>query len=338
MARTLRVEYDGAFYHIRVKGYLKRPIFRDAEDYQYFLNALGEACSMTGWRVHAWVLLPDHYHLFIEAPFANLVAGMQWLQNAFTRRFAVRYLNEGKLFADRYKAIPVEGRDAFFYRTLSDYLHLNPVRAGLINPATGQSIADFRWSSVAGGFLLPPDTRPVGFVGEVGMRNLGFADDVEGREEWIRGLDERARTEPRERCGVPPVEPEGDRRRSTIRRGWFWGSSMFSEKLQRIGEWASKAHRNLGSASVRKSGTHGENRALRILEQGLEEAGLTQENLAQLRGSDPRKVRIAVRIKRETIVSTQWIATNLRMKSAANASHQIRQYKRAVACNAAQEV
>ena len=79
MARSVRVEFPGAFYHVMARGNRREPIFLDKEDGKQFVKALGEVCAMTGWRVHAWVLLSNHYHLMIETPEANLVAGMKWL-------------------------------------------------------------------------------------------------------------------------------------------------------------------------------------------------------------------------------------------------------------------
>jgi REP element-mobilizing transposase RayT len=84
--------------------------------------------------VHAWVLMGNYYHLFIETLEANLVAGMSWLQNTVTRRHNVRHQAWGRLFGDRYKAVLVEGADTYHYRTLADYIHLNPVRARLVVP------------------------------------------------------------------------------------------------------------------------------------------------------------------------------------------------------------
>ncbi len=111
---------------------------------------------MTGWRVHAWVLLSNHYHLMIETPEASLIAGMQWVQNTLTRRFNVRHRAWGRVFGDRYKAVLVEGRQRFFYETLMDYIHLNPVRARLVRLANGESILDYRWSSLTMGYAVPP--------------------------------------------------------------------------------------------------------------------------------------------------------------------------------------
>jgi len=86
VARSIRIEYPGAFYHVMARGNRREEIFRDDGDWQLFLRTLGEACTRSSWRVHGWVLMTNHYHLFLETPEANLVAGMQWLQNSYTRR------------------------------------------------------------------------------------------------------------------------------------------------------------------------------------------------------------------------------------------------------------
>src|SRR4030095_1890080 len=87
MARSIRIEYPGAFYHVMARGNRREAIFLDEDDRRYFLKAVSEACGITGWKGHAWVLMTNHYHFFIETPEANLVSGMKWLQNAYTRRF-----------------------------------------------------------------------------------------------------------------------------------------------------------------------------------------------------------------------------------------------------------
>jgi REP element-mobilizing transposase RayT len=103
MPRSLRIEFPGAFYHVMARGNRRETIFHDDDDRRFFLATLSEACAMTGWRVHAWVLMGNHYHLFIQTPEANLVAGMSWLQNTVTRRYNVRHMAWGRLFGDRYK-------------------------------------------------------------------------------------------------------------------------------------------------------------------------------------------------------------------------------------------
>src|SRR5437867_8629780 len=79
MARKLRVQYPGALYHLMNRGDRREPIFKDADDRRRFLETLGQACGKTGWQVHAYCLMLNHFHLVVETPDANLVAGMRWL-------------------------------------------------------------------------------------------------------------------------------------------------------------------------------------------------------------------------------------------------------------------
>ena len=83
MTRRLRLEYPGAIYHVMNRGDRREPIFHDEADRQRFVETLGEACAKTGWQVHAYVLMPYHFHLVIETPQSNLVAGMQWLLGTY---------------------------------------------------------------------------------------------------------------------------------------------------------------------------------------------------------------------------------------------------------------
>jgi len=91
MARKPRIEYPGAVYHVLSRGNRKESIYRNESDYELFLNTLEEACSKTGWLVHAFVLMGNHYHLLLETPEANLVHGMKWLQGTYTQRFNSRH-------------------------------------------------------------------------------------------------------------------------------------------------------------------------------------------------------------------------------------------------------
>jgi REP element-mobilizing transposase RayT len=80
MARPLRLQYAGATYHLMAGGNQGRALFGDDRDRRRFLETVGEACDKTGWRIHACVRMANHYHLLLETPEANLVAGMKWLQ------------------------------------------------------------------------------------------------------------------------------------------------------------------------------------------------------------------------------------------------------------------
>ena len=91
MPRSVRIEYPGALYHVMARGNRRDDIFLSDSDREMFLNTLGQACERTGWRVLAWVLMSNHYHLALQTPEANLVAGMTWLQTTYTRRFNCRH-------------------------------------------------------------------------------------------------------------------------------------------------------------------------------------------------------------------------------------------------------
>ena len=87
MPRSVRIEYPGAHYHAMCRGNNGQEIFWDDDGHRLFLSTLREVCQQTGWLIHAYVLMSNHYHLLLETPEANLVAGMKWFQGAYTQRF-----------------------------------------------------------------------------------------------------------------------------------------------------------------------------------------------------------------------------------------------------------
>ncbi len=113
------------------RGNRSQSIFQGAKDCELFLDTLDEACTRTGWLVHAFVMMGNHYHLLLETPEANLVAGMKWFQGTYTQRFNAMFKCRGHLFQGRYKALPIDTEeDASYLRCVADYIHLNPFRAG----------------------------------------------------------------------------------------------------------------------------------------------------------------------------------------------------------------
>ncbi len=130
MARPLRIEYPGALYHVLSRGDRREAIFRDDSDRELFLALLGRTCRRTGWQIHAYCLMSNHFHLVVETPRSNLSAGMQWLLGSYTQQFNRRHHLSGHLFGGRYKALLVDGRQGGYLRQVCDYVHLNPIRAG----------------------------------------------------------------------------------------------------------------------------------------------------------------------------------------------------------------
>jgi REP element-mobilizing transposase RayT len=107
MARQLRIQYPGAIYHVMNRGDRREAIFQDEPDYERFLQTLAEACGKAKWQVHAYCLMPNHFHLVVETPQPTLVAGMKWLLGTYTGRFNRRHREFGHLFSGRYKALLV---------------------------------------------------------------------------------------------------------------------------------------------------------------------------------------------------------------------------------------
>ena len=155
--RKLRVEYPGAIYHVMSRGNGKQDIFRSDVDRRDFIKTLGETCEKTAFQVHAYCLMRNHFHLVVETPNANLVAGMKWFLSVYTIRFNHRHKLVGHVFSGRYKALIVDGSGNGYLRMVCDYVHLNPVRARLLKP--GQRLTDYPWSSF-GGYLAAPAGRP----------------------------------------------------------------------------------------------------------------------------------------------------------------------------------
>src|SRR5215472_16980098 len=129
MPRPLRIQYAGARYHVMSRGDRREAIFHDDADRLEFLRTLGQACQKTGWQVHSYCLMSNHFHLVIETPNANLVAGMKWLLGVYTARFNRRRKVFGHLFSGRYKALIVDGSGNGYLKSVCDYVHLDPVRA-----------------------------------------------------------------------------------------------------------------------------------------------------------------------------------------------------------------
>ena len=143
MVRPLRVEYENALYHVMSRGNERRRIVRDDMDRQRRLDWLRRSVETYGWRLHAFVLMDNHEHLYVQTPQANLSAGMQFFNGSYTSYFNRRHRRVGHLFQGRYRAQLVE--DEGHYLELSRYIHLNPCRCGLAGRAQ-----QWRWSSYAG--------------------------------------------------------------------------------------------------------------------------------------------------------------------------------------------
>jgi REP element-mobilizing transposase RayT len=127
MSRPLRIDIVDGWYHAMSRGLERRELFTDDRDRSHFVGLLEECVGRHGVRLHAYVLMSNHYHLLVQTPNANLSRAVQWLNVAYVVWFNRRHGRVGPLMQGRFKAVPVDGAGAWAL-DLSAYLHLNPVR------------------------------------------------------------------------------------------------------------------------------------------------------------------------------------------------------------------
>jgi REP element-mobilizing transposase RayT len=128
MARPLRIDVEDGVYHVTSRGLERRRIVSDDADRRKWVDLLDIVATRRDWRVLAWALMDNHYHLFLRTPHADLSAGMHDLNAGYVSWFNRRHRRNGPLLGGRFKAILVE-RDHHYWE-LSRYVHLNPLRAG----------------------------------------------------------------------------------------------------------------------------------------------------------------------------------------------------------------
>jgi len=304
MARKLRVQYPGAIYHVMNRGDRREPIFCDDKDREMFLDTLGQTCERTDWLVHAWCLMLNHFHLVVETPAANLVEGMKWFLGTYTSRFNRRHKYFGHLFSGRYKALLVEGNNRGYLKSVCDYVHLNPVRAKLLG--TKARLADFAWSSF-GEYLKPagqrrPWLRVERVLGEWGIPK----DSSAGRKQFELMLEARRKSE----------DPQELRK---IERGWCYGSEEFRQELLEQMEGSFGLHH---AGAERQESAQA--KAERIVLEELERRKVGAEEFEKRKKADPVKLKIALRLRRETTMTWDWIAQRLAMGAGAAAANSVR--------------
>jgi putative transposase len=301
VARKVRIQYPGAIYHVMNRGDHQERIFCDDDDRKVFLATLAEGCEKTGWQIHSYCLMSNHLHLVIETPNANLVEGMKWLLGVYTARFNRRQKVFGHLFSGRYKALIVDGSGNGYLKSVCDYVHLNPVRAGLLRPK--QPLETYRWSSyplyLSGSSPRPPWLRVDRLLGEWGIRW-----DQPGAGSQFSAVMEARR------------QAEQDQEFKPVPRGWCVGSKQFrAEMLEYVQEQRGRWHygEELSESAQAK--------AERLITEALRLAGISPERLASWRKGHPFKVELAAKLRAETTVSVSWIAQRLAMGTRGHLAH-----------------
>lgn len=303
MARQIRIEYAGAMYHVMARGNHGQAVYVDDQDRKRWLETLGEACGKTGWRIHAYVLMGNHYHLLIETPEANLVTGMKWFQGAYTQRYNSRHRVFGHLFQGRYKALVVDGENGNYLGVVSTYIHLNPARARLIRVGK-DSLTRYPWSSYP--WYVKTGGRPPGWLetkrvlGQLGFdprQAAGYEAYLEARVLEL-GL----------KSGRKALNEEWKR----IRRGWYAGGDGFRGRMmKRIKEAVSARRAESYQGGAKRE--HGEAEAQRWLRAGLAALEMKEAELAEGAKGMVEKQVLAFWLRRRTTAGRRWICERLSM-------------------------
>jgi len=295
MARKLRIQFEGALYHVINRGNYRRDVFATVGAAQAFENTLFEAGGHHGWILHAHVVMRNHFHLAVETPRANLVEGMHWLQSTFATRFNRLRQERGHLFQGRYQALLIE--DAAALVRVVDYIHLNPARARIVTP---EQLRGFRWSSLR---RLGRADRPQGLSARTWLAQLGWEDGPAGWEAYAARLAALAADEAEQkRLGLEQLS-----------QGWAIGTEGWRRAIAR-----DHAHLALepGMAAAELRGFK-EAHWRQVLTDELAMRGKTPAAAASEGFKVPWKIAIAAKL-RQIGAAYAWIASELHMGEAAS--------------------
>jgi REP element-mobilizing transposase RayT len=304
MARKLRLEFPGAVYHVINRGNYRRDVFAAEKTKAAFERCLFQACERSGWLLHAYVVMRNHYHLALETPKGNLVIGMQWLEATFANRFNRLRGEHGHLFQGRYKALLVDGESSL--GPLCDYIHLNPVRAGV---ATVAGLRNLSHSSYW--HLWRPEGRPAFLQVGTALREAGgLADTAAGCAAYAAYLDWQAAEGPAGK----------NKAYANLSQGWALGTEEFKADLVRNYQIAAAARalQPCGAAEVRAMRWR---EALEVATGRLPASARATPDAAHK--SAAWKVAVAAHLKSTTDASNAWLARQLDMGSAAYVSKHV---------------
>jgi putative transposase len=309
MARKLRIQFEGACYHIINRGNYRADVFANEGSGKAFETCLWEACEKTGWRLHAYVIMRNHFHLAVETPQPNLVEGMHWLQSTFATRFNRFRSENGHVFQGRYKAILVEPGPTLAY--VVNYIHLNPQRAGLL-PV--DPLPEYRLSSYWH-FRKKKKARPASLTCDDWLWDLGGLTDTaagwKSYQDYLRWLatDETAQKQ---------------QAFDKMTNGWALGSATFHKDL--LKEHAAQiAQENCGGHEWLEIKEH--QWSLRLNEL-LKAAGKSVANARSDKKSALWKATIAFDLRRSTTASNDWITRNLHMGTPSSVSRWVSAYRK----------
>ena len=302
MPRKPRIEYAGAVYHVMSRGNRGCDIYENDDDRIIFLETLGQVCSRTGWVIHAYVLMSNHYHILLETPEANLVDGMRWLQSTYTQRYNRSHRERGHLFQGRYKSLLVAPESGYYFEVVSSYIHLNPARAGMFD-LSKEKLNSYVWSSYPS--YTRPSKRPEWLCVDTVLGFFNQPDNSKGRAHYRLYMNKRVTMISRSEDAYT-----SDANWNAIRQGWCVGNDVFRmSMIERVEQLLYGKHSD--SHDGKEVQLHNEKKAIQLILESLNKLGLTKSDLrAQRKGSIEKKVLVWY-IHNRTTVRNQWISEQL---------------------------
>ncbi|MCZ6672504.1 MAG: transposase [Verrucomicrobia bacterium] len=293
MARKLRFEQAGGLYHIINRGNYRSWIFDTDGAKKSFEKTLLEACERSGWILHAYCVMGNHYHLALETPEPNLSEGMRWLQSVFAMRFNRFRKENGHIFQGRYKSIVLEGVERIGW--LCHYIHLNPVRAGICSVT---ELGSYQYSSYW--HLWDKRKRPGCVDFEASLGSAGSLKDTPaGRRKYREYLTWLAEDEARQKS------LDFDR----MSKGWAIGGKEFKKGLLNDEKYL-KACLKLGVNEAREMR---ETAWAYRLERCCGVLSKSAEHIVNELKSADWKVATAAYMKKKLLCRNGWLAERLSM-------------------------
>lgn len=293
MARKLRFERAGGLYHVLNRGDSRSWIFETPAAKESFEKSLSETCERSGWVLHAYCIMGNHYHLALETPEPNLSEGMRLLQSMFSIRFNSFSKEKGQIFQGRFKSVVVEDWERLGW--LCHYINLNPVRAGICSVEELRSLDHCSYR-----YLWDKRKRPSYLNFEACLGSAGALKDASvGRRKYAEYLSWLCEDEPAQKSMLF----------DTMSKGWVMGSKGFKIALLED-EKKLKASFKLGAGDAKEilefAWETKLERCLKILKADIAGA-------ADVKKSEDWKVAIAGYLKGKHLCRNGWLAEKLEM-------------------------
>ena len=262
------------------------------------------------------MLMGNHFHLLVETPEPNLVAGMKWMLGVYSQGWNRRRQRKGHVFQGRYKAVVVNGeeREGCYFKIVADYIHLNPVRSGWVGGKTDRRLRSWRWSSFPG---YAGGKKPEWLETDRVLRAFRLSEDHRGGRAYAGYLEARAK------------DAKGavtDGALKELRKGWCLGEKSFADKVLAALAGGARPKRRKGSVAGAAASAHDEAEAERLALAALRALDAPTE-ASQLYGKgkwvDETAV-VAALIRKRTGVRNRWVAERLGMGHEGNVTRAIR--------------